>query len=313
MRTKWIFATLIIAAALAAFWFLKPKPGGGDLGPGAYALTGEILAHGPRPPGSPGLDKVRSLLSAELKQAGWVVVLQEFEQETPIGKVKFANLRARFPAKSGVNWESKVEGLLCAHVDSKFFKDKVFLGADDAASACAAVVEIGKYLAREKPDQAAKLELVLFDGEEAFTPNMNLIDGVYGSRFYANSWRGSDAKPSFGLLLDMIGHKNLSIRIPSDSPENLAERMFAAAKENGVSRHFGTAQGSLLDDHVPLNLVGIPTLDIIGNFQILPWWHQAGDPKDASVPSDDMEVISAESLSISIGVVLHMLDGLLAE
>ncbi len=195
-----------------------------------------------------------------------------------------------------------MKGLLCAHIDSKYFKEKEFLGADDAASACAAVVEIAKHLAENEPDQAEQIELVFFDGEEAFAFNMTLLDGLYGSRYYANQWRTLPNKPKFGILLDMVGHDNLRIRIPSDSPKHLAELMFEAAKQEGESSRFGTAPGPIMDDHVPLNLVGIPTLDIIGDFANKSWWHTTGD---------NAAIISAESLDISIRVTLRMLGKLL--
>ena len=301
--SKRILWALILAAVSVVLWHLgKPKDTG--LGQEAHALTNEILAFGPRPPGSPALDDVRALMKKELEAAGWAVELQQFERETVIGKVRFANLRARLRHGEGDPWKRRVEGLLCAHVDSKLYTDKIFLGADDAASACAAVVVIGKHLSRHKPEQAAKLELILVDGEEAFAEDMTLLDGLYGSRHYANGWRGRDDKPTFGILLDMIGHKNLRIRIPSDSPKHLAELMFASAKELGESSRFGTAPGPIMDDHVPLNLVGIPTLDIIGDFSRSGWWHTAGD---------NASLISTESLDISISVVRAMLDELLED
>jgi glutaminyl-peptide cyclotransferase len=302
MKSKRILWALVLLAVSFALLFIG-QPMEPELGKEAHALTNEILAYGPRPPGSEALRKVRAHLRNELEAAGWAVELQEFERDTPIGRVSFANLRARLRQGDEDPWKRKIEGLLCAHVDSKYFKDKVFLGADDAASACAAVVVIGKHLSARKPKQAAKLELVLFDGEEAFAEDMTTIDGLYGSRHYANGWRGRDDKPAFGILLDMIGHENLRIRIPSDSPNDLAELMFAKAKERNVASRFGTAPGSILDDHVPLNLVGIPTLDIIGDFSRAGWWH---------TPGDNAALISTESLSISIGVVVAMLDDLLA-
>lgn len=302
MKTKWMLLSLLAIASAVAFWLLG-KPGDGSrFGIQAHSLTEEILAYGPRPPESDALAKVKGHLAKELEAAGWVVGLQEFERDTSIGKVKFSNLRARFPQGEGDPWKRRVEGILCAHVDSKLFKDREFLGADDAASACAAAVVIAKHLAAKKPEQAAKLEIVLFDGEEAFALNMTILDGLYGSRHYANTWRSRDDKPKFGILMDMVGHKDLSIRIPSDSPKHLAELMFSEAKEQGVGGHFGTAPGEILDDHVPLNLVGIPTIDIIGDFTNKAWWHTTGD---------SAAIISAESLGISIGVVLGMLDELL--
>ncbi len=302
MKSNRFLLALLLTAAVVTFWFLGKPDNAKQLGNDALTLTNEILSHGPRPPGSEALDQVRSHLSKELEAAGWITELQEFERDTAVGKIKFTNLRARFKTTDANPWQRKIDGLLCAHVDSKLYKDKIFLGADDAASACAALVVIAKQLAIEKPKQAAKLELVFFDGEEAFANNMTVLDGLYGSRHYANTWRTRDDKPKFGILLDMIGHKNLSIRIPSDSPKHLSDLMFSVAEKQNVSSHFGTADGTIMDDHVPLNLIGIPTLDIIGDFSRSNWWH---------TPGDNADIISPESLSISIGVTLGMLDELL--
>ena len=102
----------------------------------------------------------------------------------------------------------------------------------------------------------------------------------------------------------MIGHKNLKIRIPTDSPKHLADLMFSIAEKQKVGSHYGIAAGTIMDDHVPLNLIGIPTLDIIGDFTRSNWWH---------TPGDNADIISPDSLNISIGVTLGMLDDLLAE
>jgi glutaminyl-peptide cyclotransferase len=302
MRLKPILIPVLLLALAcgAAWWFL----GGGkpDLGKAAYEQTAAILAKGPRSPGSEALTAVRAHVRKELEAAGWVVQGQAFERNTPEGNIKFENLRARFPAGSGDPWSQPVQGLLCAHIDSKLYKDVHFLGADDAASACAAIVEIAKHLAKRKPAQAKALELVFFDGEEAFGRDITPTDGLYGSRHYANEWRARDDKPRFGILLDMIGHQNLSIRLPSDTPADLKERVFAAAKAEKAEQHFGMAMSPIIDDHVPLNFAGIPTVDIIGDFTRERWWH---------TPADNLKLISPESLDISIRVTLRMLDGLL--
>ena len=302
MKAKLLLPILFVAAIALGLWMWKGRPSNSGLGQPALDLTNEILAFGPRPPASEALAKVKAHLAAELKAAGWETTLQEFDRDTPIGKVKFSNLRARLPAEGQDTWKRNIEGILCAHIDSKHFKNKKFLGADDAASACAAVVEIAKHLSANNPGQARQIEIVLFDGEEAFAENMTILDGLYGSRHYANQWRTLPNKPKFGILLDMVGHKDLTIRIPSDSPKHLADLMFASAKEEGEASHFGTAPGSIMDDHLPLNLVGIPTLDIIGDFGNKPWWH---------TPGDNAAILSAQSLDISIRVTLRMLDGLL--
>lgn len=294
---------MLLAAVGAGVWW-KGGQGASGLGQAAYEQTAMIVSKGPRPPGSDALKAVTAHVRAELEKAGWVTTGQSFERGTPEGKIQFENVVARFPSGEGDPWQQPVKGILCAHIDSKFYKDMHFLGADDAASACAAIVEIAKYLAKEKPEQAEALELVFFDGEEALGRDITPTDGLYGSRHYANQWRVRPDKPKFGILLDMVGHKNLSIRLPTDTPPDLKERVFAAAKVENVGSHFGMALGPIIDDHVPLNFAGIPTVDIIGEFGRGGWWH---------TPGDNMKIISAKSLDISMRVTLRMLDGWLGE
>ncbi len=296
---------LVVALATGGYWFVK-RPVPAELGQAALHHTKEILAIGPRPPGTKELGQVRELVKSKLTAAGWVVVEEEFERDTPIGKIKFVNLRARFPAGGADPWKQAIEGLLCAHIDSKYFKDEVFVGADDSASACGAIVEIGRFLAKSKPHQAKKLELVFFDGEEAFV-EFTTLDGLYGSRQYTANWRNSPSKPRFGILLDMIGHKNLRIAMPSDSPLELKDHVMAAAADEKADQFFKMFAEPILDDHVPLNQVGIPTIDIIGDFQQFSWWHHRAGGKD------DLANLSAESLDISMRVTLRTLDRLLGK
>jgi hypothetical protein len=57
-----------------------------------------------------------------------------------------------------------------------------------------------------------------------------------------------------------------------------------------------------IDDHVPLNDAGIPTINLIGDFSQFAWWH---------TESDNLRLISEESLAISLKVTRHMLEALL--
>ncbi len=274
-------------------------------GANAYAHTKAILAFGPRPVESEGLKQVSAYVSAELKKHNWHARYQTFQAMTPLGEKTFTNILARYGAEDNAGlWEKPVKGLLCAHIDSKPIPGIDFLGADDAASACAAILEIARTLHTDSPDKASQLELVFFDGEEALTADMgpvqgtNLFDGIYGSRIYAAQWRSRGQLPEFGLLLDMIGHKDLSIKLPSDSPRELKKDLLAAAKATGAAKHYKMASGPILDDHVPLNNAGIPTIDMIGDFARKGWWHQK---------EDDLSIISAKSLEISIRVSLFFL------
>lgn len=265
----------------------------------ALEHTSAILAFGPRPPASETLGQVREYLAHTLNQAGWTVRVEEFDRTTPAGRLPFANLRARFGGKEA--WNRPVDLLLGCHIDSKRIDGIEFLGADDAASAAGAILEIAAELATD-PDQARRIELVFFDGEEAFAEHITATDGLFGSRQYARQLRTWNPPPRFGIILDMIGHRNLKIRIPSDTPRELREQLFEAARVEGAGDHYGVAPGPIIDDHTPLNQAGVPTVNIIGDFNRGGWWH---------TERDNARLLAEESLDISIRVTLRLIEQLL--
>ncbi|MCB1087330.1 MAG: M28 family peptidase, partial [Verrucomicrobiae bacterium] len=150
----------------------------------AYEHVTTIVAMGPRPPGSETLEKSRVLIEEHLRSHGWQVRRQTFTGKTPNGPVEFSNLRARFAASdSDALWKSPVKVLMCSHYDTKWYRDLTFVGANDPGSSLAALLETARALGQH-PDLAKHIELVFFDGEEAFGPNITTSDGLYGSRQY---------------------------------------------------------------------------------------------------------------------------------
>jgi len=283
----------------------------------AYDHTEKILSFGPRPAGSTALNSVRAYLRAELAKHGWTTLEQPFTKETPKGEITFTNVIARYaPAGASKAWSTPPKGILSAHIDSKMLKN--FLGADDAASAAGAILEIAEYLHTAHPKAAQGLELVFFDGEEAIGENINyqlpkdrslpaIQDGLYGSHYYAKKVARSAASravpystlPKFGIVLDMIGHENLSIKIPIDTQKPLLESYKSARNTLNLQENFDIAEGSILDDHIPLIVHGIPTIDIIGDFSTNKWWHTT---------DDNLDIISKDSLSKSIRLTLLIIE-----
>lgn len=278
------------------------------LGIRAYDHTAKILSFGQRPPESKGLKKTKAYLKSELKKFGWQSVEQTFVTNTPKGKMQFSNVIARYAPNPGQNpWKRNVDGLLCAHIDSKILPN--FLGADDAASCAGAILAIAEHLHKNHPKSAQSLELVFFDGEEAINQYIiKGIDGLYGSVYYSKALIKMHAqgivpykkKPQFGILLDMVGHKNLSIKIPSDSPKSLVASYEQARQKLGYQSAFGYGDDPITDDHVPLNEIArVPTINIIGDFTAFDWWHT----KD-----DNLDLISPKSLKMSIEMTLEILS-----
>lgn len=296
----WLMISLFLHACSAEKTDLPPERERTG-GRAAYVHTRAIVSLGPRPPGSAALSETREYITSQLERHGWYVVPQPFTRTVAaIGKpVTFTNLIARYEGAS----ESQIKILLGAHIDSKFYPDQHFVGADDAASAAGIILEIARQLSKE-PEKASRLELVFFDGEEAFGESITPVDGLYGSKYYASHWRKSARKPAAGIILDMVGHRNLSIRYPSDTPPFLENALLSAARNAGAEHRFKKALNPILDDHVPLNNAGIPTLDFIGDFSQFPWWH---------TEADNLKRISIESLEISLRITSEMITGLLEE
>ena len=258
----------------------------------ALAHVQTMVDFGPRPPGTEAIEKTRKFLTTQLEASGWKVERQDFSDETPRGKVEFVNLIATFAAK-----ESKPSFLVCSHYDTKTFDTARFVGANDGGSSTGALLELARVLA-ERPDLAGKVELVFFDGEEAYEAFTD-TDGLYGSRYFAKQLAAQNKTAQFrgGILFDMMGDRSLTITLPPDSPTELARDIFASAEALKVRKHFTYFDRDITDDHTPLNEVGIPTIDLI-DFDYPPW----------HTPEDTMDKLSAESLRIVGAVTAYYLS-----
>ncbi|MEY2506957.1 MAG: glutaminyl-peptide cyclotransferase [Verrucomicrobiota bacterium] len=259
----------------------------------ALAHVQAMVDFGPRPPGTEAIEKTRAYLIKQLEAAGWKVERQSFSDDTPRGKVQFVNLIATFGAHSAPSF------LVCSHYDTKTWDNGRFVGANDAGSSTGVLVEMARVLA-ERPAIAGKVELVFFDGEEAYEA-FTETDGLYGSRYFAKQLVAQRRAKLFrgGILFDMIGDKSLTITLPPDSPPDLARDIFASADALNLRKHFTYFDRDVTDDHTPLNEIGIPVIDLI-DFDYPPW----------HTLDDTMDKLSAESLRITGSVACYYLSRL---
>jgi hypothetical protein len=259
----------------------------------ALAHVQRLVDFGPRPADSDALEKSRTYIEDQLRLYGWNTRRQAFTEHTPRGKTHFVNLIAQFAKQEKA---TSPVFLLCSHYDTKVFDTIRFVGANDGGSSTGLLLELARVIGQH-PTLASKIELVFFDGEEAFE-QFSDTDGLYGSRHFARQLQGSEAKQlRGGLLFDMVGDRSLGITLPDDSPADVARDIFAAAETLKLRDYFTYLGRDLIDDHAPLNGIGIPTLDII-DFDY-PWWHTADDTIDK---------ISARSLQIVGSVALYYLS-----
>src|SRR5438874_12080208 len=259
----------------------------------AFAQVQRLVDFGPRPAGSKALEKSRDYIEGQLQASGWQVTRRAFNDDTPRGKIQFVNLIARF---SGERHAASPSFLLCSHYDTKLFDTIRFVGANDGGSSTGLLLELARVIGQH-PDLARKIELIFFDGEEA-CEQFSATDGLYGSRYFARQLQREGAKQfRGGLLFDMVGDRSLGITLPNDSPAEMARDIFAASEALKLRNYFTYLGRELIDDHVPLNAIGIPTLDVI-DFDF-PWWHTA---------DDTMDKISAQSLQTVGAVALYYLS-----
>jgi len=259
----------------------------------AFAHVQRLVDFGPRPSGSKAIEKSRDYIEDQLRRSGWQVTRQAFSDDTPRGKIQFVNLIAQF---SGQGKAASPLFLLCSHYDTKMFDAIRFVGANDGGSSTGLLLELARVIGQH-PNLARKIELVFFDGEEA-AEQFSQTDGLYGSRYFARQLQSGGAKQfRGGLLFDMVGDRSLGITLPANSPVEIARDIFAAAEALKLRNYFTYLGRELIDDHVPLSAIGIPTLDII-DFDY-PWWHTADDTIDK---------ISAQSLQTVGSVALYYLS-----
>ena len=257
----------------------------------AFAHVQRLVDCGPRPAGSKAIEKSRDYIEDQLHRFGWQVTRQAFGDDTPRGKIQFVNLVAEFSAQGKA---ASPSFLLCSHYDTKMFDAIRFVGANDGGSSTGLLLELARVIGQH-PDLARKIELVFFDGEEAFE-QFSEKDGLYGSRYFARQLKAARQFRG-GLLFDMVGDRSLGITLPLDSPAEMARDIFAAAEALKLRDYFSYFDRELIDDHAPLNAIGIPTLDII-DFDYPPW-HTAGDT---------MDKISPQSLQTVGSVALYYLS-----
>jgi hypothetical protein len=238
----------------------------------AYDYLRNIVAFGPRPPGSAALEQTRQYIRTELKALGIDTVEQAFDADTPLGRFHMVNLIARIPGAS----PERI--IFAGHYDTKLFREFRFVGANDAGSSTAFLLEWARVL-KSRPN-AFTSELLFLDGEESLRPEWADPDNRYGSRHYVRAAQqdGSLKQVRAMILVDMIGDRDLRIKRESESTTWLQDLVWGAAKRLKQGGIFVDEEMPIEDDHYPFLRAGVPAVDLI-DLDYGPW-HTAGDTLD---------------------------------
>jgi len=237
---------------------------------------------GPRPPGSAAHKQTLEYLASELKKYAAKVELQSFTQKVDAGVLELTNIIATFGPKT----DKRI--LLAAHWDTRPYADRdpdpekhdtPILGANDGASGIAILLELARGFHSEPPE--IQVIMVLFDGEDY---GLSTDEMFLGSKYFA---KNIDDRwvPEYGILIDMVGDKDLDVYIELYSAKaapDIVRKIWKLAKKlhlEGIYDEYGPA---ILDDHIPLIQAGIKCVDII-DFNY-PYWHSVEDTPDKCSP-----------------------------
>ncbi len=276
-------------------------------GQDAFQYLVKQVTFGPRNPGSKGHERCLNYLHKEMAKWADRVDLQSFTYHDVVNKktLKLTNVIARF------NPKSKRRIFFAAHWDTRPFADQDIKknqntpipGANDGASGVAVLLEMAKVLHKQKP--SIGVDLILFDGED-YGREGHLENYFLGSKYYAKMYEKNGFQHEFGILIDMIGDAQLTIKKEGYSVKNLpwlVNKVWNTAHSLGFYEFSDQFLGYVDDDHVPLLKAGIPCIDLI-DFEYPDktnrYWHTLKDTPDKCSP---------QSLYIVGTVLLEMLYG----
>jgi glutaminyl-peptide cyclotransferase len=282
-RTLTLSLIIAVAACMSAAQPPAPEAPRFD-GRRAFAHLEKIAGIGPRPAGSPGAARTREYVVSELKALGLGVQEQAFEASTPVGPVRMVNLRTTLPGGTATGGRRLI---IAGHYDTKLFNEFEFVGANDGGSSTAFLIELARVL--KDATHEMPIELVFFDGEEAFVDWNVGNDNTYGSRHYvAEAQReGTLSDIHAMILIDLVGDRDLRIMRDTNSTPWLTDIFWSAARRLG-HRQFVDDAMAIEDDHLSFLRAGIPAVDIIE--LDYPAWHTEDDTLD-KVSADSLQVV----------------------
>lgn len=295
-----LISGFLITALLAMFVIVYVVSRPSFEGDRAFAYLQAQCDFGPRNPGSIGHQQCGDFLIRELQKYGDKVWEQTFDyrdKENTSTVYRGRNIIASF----NLNPQKNYRVLLCAHWDTRPYADqdpdpgKRFMpvpGANDGASGVAVLLEMAQILKEHPPDFG--VDIILFDLEDMGAYNASahpdsLNQFCIGSGYFAD--HGQTYRPRYGILLDMVGKKNLQIKKEGFSwsnARNIVEKVWGVAERVKATAFVDEIGEPLHDDHIAFLKKGIRVIDLI-DFDY-PHWHTTEDTPDKCSPKSLQQV-----------------------
>ena len=283
-------------------------------------FTVSELTRTPRPAGSAELERARWYVTGLLRDAGWDVLRHPFDAVSDEGgRVSGINLIARHSGQPSTGGQRFCIG---AHLDSRPNTP----GADDNASAVAALLEIARLLPHDWPQPSRlELELVVFDLEEhgmlgvaeharlTKTRGVDLRGMVSLEMLgYCDDRRGSQSLPKSlaglypdtGNFIAVIGNQN-SASLIEKFRDGMKQSAGLPVEWLSVPANGEFLQATRLSDHSPFWDAGYPALMITDtSFLRNPHYH---------LPSDTIETLDMDFLHRVTDGCVHAVRKVVAE
>ena len=260
-----------------------------------------VAAIGPRMSTTAGMRKQQELIIAHFEKLKLKVAKQTFQakQVTRAEPVEMTNLIISFAP------DKKKRAIICSHYDTRPIADQEpdprkwrepFVSANDGGSGVAFLMEFAHHFDKLKLEVG--VDLVLFDGEE-FIFDSKQDKYFLGSEHFAKSWRIDRNRPDYlgAVLLDMIAGK--APKFPAEGNSyaqcfDLCVDIWRIGAEHKIKSIVNRIGAHVQDDHLALQNVGIPAIDII-DFDY-PHWHRLSDTPENCSPEGPIDI--AKILSI---------------
>lgn len=243
-------------------------------------------ALGPRIPGSESHTNAQQLILTELKKNRWAA--ESIPCQTYNG-LTAENVMGKMG--DGEEWL-----IIGAHYDSRIRADQEtdpvrksepVPGANDGASGVAVLLELARVLPIKFSN--AEIWLVFFDLED----NGDIEpynEWILGSSCFVEQLPDLylERTPAAAIIVDMIGDSDLQIFYEANSTASIRKEIWDQANQLGYDQFIARQRYSIIDDHTPFLLAGIPAIDII-DFDY-PYWHTLDDTSD-KVSAQSLEAV----------------------
>lgn len=284
---KWILIALIPVAVILYFIFRDNKPE--FIGANAYSNLVKQCEFGPRVPGGEAHKKAGDYLVNLLKKYADIVSEQKFTYKD---KHDTSKVWEGYNIVASFNKDMTKRILLCAHWDSRPWADndpdstkhnQPVMGANDGASGVAVLLEMARLLSIQKPDVG--VDIVFFDLEDIGDENAEKYpDKLNPFAIGADKFveMNPSYTPAWGILLDMVGDKELEIPKEANSiarAGSVLDKVWAAAEKLGYKEFKNENGGGVGDDHIVFLKKFIPVADLVHS-PFPEYWHTTHDTPD---------------------------------